>query len=170
MKKPTLFLLVSGLFVTQLSHATDNPVYIGISAGQTKVIQGANGSYDVATTSTLTAGYVFSDTTDLQSIIEACYTQTLKKESVTLDNLANEYKEETLGIFLAARTKGDAYVKAKLGVVNHRIATNTVVTYNAAKLSAGIGFGIKDNSGGMTEIEYVIYDQDISLVNIGYFF
>ena len=106
----------------------------------------------------------------MQSIIEASYTQTLKKENVTLNSVAGEYKEETLGVFIAARTKSDIYVKAKLGVVNHRITTDTVVTYNAAKLSAGIGFGIKNDAGGITEIEYVRYDNDISLVNIGYLF
>lgn len=165
-----LLLALFGLSVANLNYAADNPVYIGVSAGQTRVIQGANGSYDVATTSTLTAGFIYSDTASLQSIIEATYTQTLKKENVTINSVAGNYKEETLGVFLAARTKSDVYAKAKLGVVNHRITTNTVVTYNSSKLSAGIGFGIKNESGGITEIEYVVYDNDISLLNIGYLF
>ena len=83
---------------------------------------------------------------------------------------ANEYKEEALGLFIASRTKSDFYAKAKLGVMDNRITTNTVVTYDSVKVSAGIGFGIKDDSGGVTEIEYTVIDDDINLLTVGYLF
>ena len=170
MKSTKLILVLSGLLLCLNANASDNPVYIGISAGETRVIRDVDGTYDVATTATMTVGYVFSDSSSLQSIIEASYTQTLSKENVTINSVADEYKEETLGVFLAARTKSDVYLKAKVGAVDHRITTNNVVSYDSVKLSAGIGFGIKLESGGVTEIEYVVYDDDISLVNIGYLF
>ena len=94
----------------------------------------------------------------------------MKKENVTLSGSANEYKEEALGLFVATRTKSDFYAKAKLGLVDNRITTNTVVTYDAVKVSAGIGFGIKDDSGGLTEIEYIVIDDDINMLSVGYLF
>lgn len=170
MKPTKIALILSGLLLNLSAYAADNPVYIGISVGETRINRDVDGTYDAAKTATVTAGYIYSDSTSLQSIIEASYTQTLSKENVTINGAADEYKEETLGLFLATRTKSDTYLKAKIGAVDHRITTNNVVSYDSVKLSVGIGFGIKLESGGTTEIEYVVYDDDISLVNIGYLF
>lgn len=164
-------LLFIGLFIVQSSYAAEfPPFYFGVSAGQTHIEQGVDGSYDVANTLTLSSGLIFSDSTSFETSIEASYSQTIKKENVTLSGSNNEYEEETLGLFIATRTKSDFYVKAKLGLVDNRITTNTVVTYDAVKVSAGIGFGIKDESGGVTEIEYIVIDDNINLLTIGYLF
>ena len=69
-------------------------------------------------------------------------------------------------MFLSAKTNSDFYAKANLGAVNHRISTNTVVTYDKIKPSAGIAFGMKNDSGGIVELEYTIVGEDISYINI----
>lgn len=171
MKILKIILISFTLSAMQLSAAAEfPPFYIGVSAGQTHIVQDVDGSYDVANTVTLTTGLIFIDSSSFETSAEASYTQTIKKENVTINSSANEYKEETLGLFVATRTKSDFYLKAKLGLVDNRITTNTVVTYDAVKASAGIGFGIKDESGGVTEIEYVVIDDDINLLTIGYLF
>ena len=152
------------------THAADNPGYIGISIGETHIVKDIDGSYDIANTLTLTTGLIFLESASFETSVEASYTQTVQKENVTLSGSENEYKEEALGLFIATRTNSDFYAKAKLGLVDSRISTNTVVTYDAVKVSAGIGFGIKDESGGVTEIEYVVIDDDINLLTIGYLF
>ena len=164
-------LLIFGILASPLSIASDfPPFYLGVNVGETRIVKDVNGSYDVANTLTLTTGLIFLESASFQSSVEASYTRTVQKENVTLAGSANEYKEETLGLFVAARTKSDFYAKAKLGLVDNRITTNTVITYDAVKISAGIGFGIKHDSGGVTEIEYVVIDDDINMLSVGYLF
>lgn len=155
--------------MTHVAVAKDSPLYIGVSAGQSTVNSDVNGTYSASTNASITAGLIISDTAALQSIIEATYTRSIEKESATVNNTANEYKEETLGAYLAARTNTDVYGKAKIGLVRHKITTDTEVTYDKSRLSAGVGFGVKLESG-TTEVEYIVYDDDISLLKIGYLY
>ena len=157
-------------FYSATIYSVDEPFFLGISAGQTSVNKNVEGNYDVATTATFTLGVVLSESLSYQTFAEGSYTQTLAKENVTINSIANEYKGETLGLFLSAKTKSDLYLKAKLGLVDHKITTNDLVTYDKTKLAAGIGFGITNDSGGITEIEYVVYENDVSFLNIGYLF
>ena len=170
MKKLTVVLYLSGLIISTAVYAADRPYYFGVSAGQTRILHGVDGSYAVASTATVTAGYVFAKTDSFKGIFEGNYTRTVKNAAATINNVADEYKEETFGAFVAARTKSDFYFKGKVGLVRHRIITNTQTTYDDYKASAGFGIGIKDNAGGITELEYVLYNGDISLVNISYLF
>ena len=164
-----LFILMVSTF-TQSIMASDSVGYIGVSAGQTHIVKDVDGSYDVANTITLTTGLIILESASFETSVEANYSQTVQKENVTLSGSANEFKEETLGLFVASRTNSEFYAKAKLGLVDTRITTNTVVTYDAVKVSAGIGFGIKDDSGGVTEIEYIVIDDDINILSVGYLF
>ena len=171
MKVLKVILTVTSLcFISTASFSADAPVYIGFSAGQTNISQNVNGDYDIATTGSITLGVILDDTSVYQTSAEGTYTQTLAKENVTINSVPDEYKEETIGLFLSAKTKSDFYAKAKLGAVNHRITTNTIVAYNKLQLAAGIGFGLKNDSGGITEIEYTVVGEDLSFFNIGYLF
>ena len=59
MKISKIFFIIAGLLLCMSAHATDNPFYIGIGAGETRIVKDTNGSYDVANTLTLTTGLVF---------------------------------------------------------------------------------------------------------------
>ena len=155
----------------QISYASElPPFYLGVNAGETRIVKDVDGSYDVANTVTITTGILILESASFDTSVEASYTQTVEKGNVTLSGSANEYKEESLGLFVASRTKSDIFAKAKLGLTDNRITTNTVVTYDEVKITAGIGFGIKDDSGGVTEIEYVVIDDDINMLSVGYLF
>lgn len=165
-----IFTVFSLCFFSAATYSADAPFYFGMGAGQTKISQNVNGDYKVASTATFSAGVTLSEGSSFKTSAFARYTQTLTKETSTVNNVTDEYKEESLGLFLSTQTNSDFYAKANLGAVDHRISTNTVVTYDKIKLAAGIGFGMKNDSGGVVELEYTIVGEDISYININYFF
>ena len=170
MKLKKVILAVVSMCISTAVYSADAPFYFGVGAGQTNISKNVNGDYKVASTATFSAGVTLSEGSSFTTSAFARYTQTLTKETSTVDSVIDEYKEESLGLFLSAKTSSDFYAKANLGVVNHRISTNTVVTYDKIKPSAGFGFGMTNDTGGVVELEYTIVGEDISYININYFF
>lgn len=165
-----VFFTVVMLCISTTAYSADAPFYFGMGAGQTKISQNVNGDYKVASTATFLAGATLSENSTMKTSAFARFSQTLTKETSTVDSVVDEYKEESLGVFFRARTNSDFYASASLGAVRHRIATNTLVTYDKVKPSAGIGFGMKNESGGSIELEYTFVGDDINYININYLF
>lgn len=167
--KPAL-LISMVLLCGSVQAAGESPVYVTIDGGQTRIKNTTANTYSAAGTVSAIIGFRFADTPYMQSSIEAQYTQTIEKESATIGGTPTDYKEETLGLYLAAATVGDAYLRARVGAVDHRVTTDTVVTYDAIKLAAGIGFGFRVNNGQFMEVNYTQIGSDVSTISVGFRF
>ena len=76
---------------------------------------------------------------------------------------------KTTALYVAFRTPGDAYLKAKLGVLKEDITSDYGSSYDKSDsgLSAGIGAGFNAGDVVQLEVEYTVIEQDVSFLSAG---
>ena len=170
MKMSRYILIFCALGLVTPVMAADSPVYVTLSGGETRIKRSGADTYSAATTVAAIVGYRFYDTPSVQSSLEAQYEQTAEKESAVVAGTSSEYKQESLGLFLSGWVGGDAYLRARIGAVQHRITTDTAVTYDHIKAAAGIGFGFRVSERQYFEVNYTAIGSDVTTLNMGFRF
>lgn len=165
-----LFILVSG-FTEAEARGRDESFYFGISGGQTQVKNTSTQEYQDATSFGMKIGVRIFSNESIWTGSELRYTKTTAKEETSQSgsSTSSSYEVETLGLYLAARTRGKAYVKGKLGAANQVITVDDTVIQDTTRGSYGVGVGIHQG-GAILEIEYTQYGDDITTVSVGYVF
>ncbi len=83
------------------------------------------------------------------------YTTTVSQEDEWLD-AELDVETESVGIYLTAKTAGDAYLKGRLGYVRVEQDINLFEPYNAYGLAYGAGGGYEFVKGLSLEVEYTV--------------
>lgn len=152
--------------------AAERPVRIGVSGGQTRIENEATQQYQDATQVGVVVSLDLVKTRGTILGAELRYDQTTTKKDVTETGAmtTSEYEAEQTGLFVTGRTDSAFYAKAKLGAINRKVTVNDLVTSDETKGAAGIGIGLDTGSGGVMEIEYTIYSNNVTIVSISYLY
>jgi len=144
-------------------------VYLGVKYGLLTINEPVSGSDDVEMDN---VGFTFSGDINGYLALEFAYNQTVTESDLDLFDLGPELKvsSDTLGLFLVARTRGDVYLKGRLGYT--RAAqdisySGSSVSGNVYGLAGGIGAGITLAKGTALEIEYTIYPDTNKFEKLG---
>lgn len=165
-------LLFIFIFFAGFSDAAERPFKLGVTGGQTRIKNSTTQQYQEATHVGVTAAVNVMNTPSLIAGAEGKYTKTTSREDVTdiINSTTTQYEEEVKALYLTAKNKGPVYLKAKIGAANRIVKTDNTVLIDTIKTATGIGLGIETNRGGVMELEYTQYDNDTSVVSVGYLF
>ena len=163
-----LFILIASLSDARAND--DEAYYFGISGGQTRVKNTTTQQYQDATSFGLKFGLRLFSNDAIWTGTELKYTQTTAKEQTSQSgSTTSSYEVETTGLYLTARTRGKAYVKAKLGAANQVITVDNTVIQDSTRASYGVGAGVRQGHA-VLEVEYTQYGDDVTVFSIGYVF
>ena len=153
-------------------EAAERPVRIGVSGGETRIKNEATQEYENATQVGVVVGVDLVKTRGTVLGAEVRYDQTTTKKDVTdtATTTTSQYESEQTGLFVTGRTDGAFYAKAKLGAINRKVTVNDLVTKDETKGAAGIGIGLDTGTGGVMELEYTAYSNNITIFSINYLY
>lgn len=162
---------VLGLSVVGPAYAAPplNPIYFGIKAGTMDA--DADGFKDASNLG-LFAGYTFTQDATGELSAEGEYTRTFDKGDVRAGPVRGDWDVESLAGYLAYRTAGSVYVKAKGGYLWRDISVDGLgrgIEGSDTGFSYGAGVGGRFSNKAGIEIEYTVIDDDISFLSLGYF-
>ncbi|MDH5445279.1 MAG: hypothetical protein OEY52_06960 [Gammaproteobacteria bacterium] len=165
-----VFIFIAG-FTEAEARERDRDYYFGLSGGQTRVKNTQTQKYQDATTFGVNFGLRVFSNDSIWTGAELRYTQTTAKESVNDSGTSttSTYEVETTGLYFTGRSRGKAYVKARLGAANQVITVNNAVIQDTTRGSYGLGLGLRQG-GAVLEIDYTWYGDDVTVVSIGYVF
>lgn len=140
-----------------------NPLYVGAKIGLMDPDRG-----DEATNLGVLAGYTLVEDSNGAFAVEGEYTRTFDDGEIA----GADWDIETLAAYLAYRTAGDVFLKAKAGYgwwdVNvDRFATRFEDDDWDFTFGAGVGFRFSRKAG--LEVEYTVVQEDIDFLSLGFF-
>lgn len=165
-----VFIFFAG-FTEADARESDNPVYFGISGGQTRVKNTETQQYQDATGFGIKVGMRVYANDAFWSGAEVKYNKTTAREQVNQagSSTISTYEVKTTGLYLTGRTRGKVYIKGNIGAANQVIHVNDVVIQDTTRGSYGIGLGFRQG-GAVLEIEYTRYGSDVTVLSVGYVF
>ena len=167
----SLTLIVLTLFSIRVD-AADRPIRIGVSGGQTRIENEATQQYQDATQVGVVVGVDLFKARGTILGAEIKYDQTTTKKDVTDTGTmtTSNYEAEQTGLFITGRTAGAFYGKLKLGAINRKVTVNDLITTDETKGAAGIGIGLDTGTGGVMELEYTAYSNNMTIFSINYLY
>lgn len=140
-----------------------NPLYFGGKIGLMDPDRG-----DEATNLGVLVGYTLMEDSNGSFAAEGEYTRTFDDGEIG----GADWDIETLAAYLAYRTAGDVFLKAKAGygwwdVSVDRVATRFEDDDWDFTFGAGVGFRLSRKSG--LELEYTVIQEDIDFLSLGFF-
>lgn len=95
------------------------------------------------------------------------YTSTVSKDDFTVDGVDyGDLEAETLGIFLVAKSRGDVYVKGRVGWMRVTQEFDPFDETNAYGGAYGVGAGVKFGEYGAVELEYTRHPSAEYKINV----
>lgn len=156
-------------FVPAQAQQPSNPLYFGAKIG---LMDPDVRGFDEATNLGLFVGYTLIQDTRGSLALEGEYTRTFSDGDVNRAGVRTDWDIETLAAYLAYRTAGDVYLKAKAGYGWWDVSVGRGVT--AAEdddwdltFGAGVGFRLTRKAG--IEVEYAVIQEDINFLSLGFF-
>lgn len=170
-KLPPALVALFGLLVCAPAQAQQpgNPVYFGARIG---LMDPDVRGFDEATNLGLFVGYTLMQDTRGALAIEGEYTRTFDDGEVNRAGVTSDWEIETLAAYLAYRTAGDVYLKAKAGYGWWDLSVDRIVTGAEnddwdLTFGAGVGFRLSRKAG--LEVEYAVIQEDINFLGLGFF-
>jgi len=166
MKRSAVALLLALCSLTAYAPAQaqqpGNPLYFGAKIGLMDPDRG-----DEATNLGALVGYTLMEDTNGSLAVEGEYTRTFDDGEIG----GNDWDVETLAGYLAYRTAGNVFLKAKAGYgwwdVNVDGATGFEGDDWDFTFGAGVGFRLSRKSG--LELEYAVVQEDLNFISLGFF-
>jgi hypothetical protein len=140
-----------------------NPVYFGAKLGMMDPDRG-----DEATNVGLLAGYTLMEDRTGAFALEGEYTRSFDDGQVN----GNDWDLETLAAYLAYRTTGDVFLKAKAGYGWWDVNVDGGAGGFEGDdwdftFGAGVGFRLSRKAG--LELEYAVIQEDLDFLSLGFF-
>lgn len=132
--------------------STGQGAYVGLKTGSMDIDISA---YNTKTPFGIMGGYSFTESLAL----ELEYTKT------DFDLMSASGDLTTFAIYGAYRTKGDLYLKSKIGYLSENIEVASI-SMSDSGISLGLGLGYKFSQFSV-EAEYTIIEQDVDFLSIG---
>ncbi|HEX7044030.1 MAG TPA: outer membrane beta-barrel protein [Burkholderiales bacterium] len=152
----------------QAVPAQENPIYVGIKAGEMDPDADANG-FDPAANLGLMFGYRLAQNYASTFSLEGEYTRNLSRGDI---EGAGRWRIETLALYGVYRSGEYGYVKVKAGALRQDVSctgTGRSICGRESGISYGAGLGFRLNEKVGIELEYTVIEEDIAFVSIGYF-
>jgi len=132
--------------------------YLGVKYGVFKSEQnvGPKDRYDVEMDN---LGFVFGGEINDILALEFDYSQTVSADKEESGGSTSKASVDSIGLFLVAKSRGDVYVRGRVGYTKIEIDISDFGTDRIYGLAYGIGAGIKVGKGAAFEIEYTVFPE-----------